>query len=250
MYGGNHGYGGYGSVGQPYGANAQPAYGWGVQPSGSQWQQQQAPPTAVPERYAPQAHDDMMDPAGGGYPHGLPLPTGQAQPPWGSHPHAAAAADDLRAVRDLPPCFQPLFPSFRCARRRRPPPAGGRQRRNAGSCSTHQWRPSCLALPLLLPHTHLPNPCWLRFFNPVQSEAFAAAYGSDVNVVVAAPTGSGKTGVMELALLRMLGKHIDPASGGLRLQAGSSKAVYLAPLRALCQERIKDWAARFGQVRA
>ena len=35
-----------------------------------------------------------------------------------------------------------------------------------------------------------PYPC----FNRVQSESFSVVYESDVNVVVSAPTGSGKTG--------------------------------------------------------
>ncbi len=38
-----------------------------------------------------------------------------------------------------------------------------------------------------------------RYFNPVQSATFNAAFHSDVNMVVSAPTGSGKTG--EAALL-------------------------------------------------
>ncbi|KXZ47537.1 hypothetical protein GPECTOR_34g696 [Gonium pectorale] len=76
-------------------------------------------------------------------------------------------------------------------------------------------------------------------------------------MVVSAPTGSGKTGVMELALLRMLSKHLIPAAGEhggavaggvLRPLRGTCKAVYVAPLRALVQERCKDWQARFGAL--
>eukprot|EP00955_Chlamydomonas_euryale_P105857 365664-Chlamydomonas_euryale.AAC.15 len=64
-------------------------------------------------------------------------------------------------------------------------------------------------------------------------------------MVVSAPTGAGKTGVLELALLRMLSKQLD--RGGLTLQGrrGGAKAVYLAPLRALVQERLGDWRKRF-----
>lgn len=43
-----------------------------------------------------------------------------------------------------------------------------------------------------------------RYFNSVQSAAFPAVFLSNVNVVVSAPTGSGKTGVMELAILRLM----------------------------------------------
>jgi replicative superfamily II helicase len=71
-----------------------------------------------------------------------------------------------------------------------------------------------------------------RYFNLIQSEVFDTAYGSDAPLVVAAPTGSGKTGILELALLRLWGKRLDAT--GQRLddaQRGRGKAVYLAPIR-------------------
>eukprot|EP00877_Chromochloris_zofingiensis_P003071 jgi/Chrzof1/12765/Cz07g06210.t1 len=106
------------------------------------------------------------------------------------------AEDSLKAVKDLPACFRPLFPNF-------------------------------------------------RYFNPVQSEAFDVAYGSDTNMVVSAPTGSGKTGVMELAMLRLLYRHIQ-SDGQLLSPKGRTKIIYLAPIRALVQERVADWGNRFG----
>ena len=115
----------------------------------------------------------------------------------------------------------------------------------------------------------LNNHLWCRYFNAVQSETFPVAYGSDANMVshylwssfqhgagltllacipltpmytacdmhlqvVAAPTGSGKTGILELAILRMLssnmcGEHL------LSHQHGKLKAIYLAPSKALVQ---------------
>lgn len=41
-------------------------------------------------------------------------------------------------------------------------------------------------------------------FNTVQSECFDSAVHSQSNLVVAAPTGCGKTGVLELAIVQML----------------------------------------------
>ncbi len=62
--------------------------------------------------------------------------------------------------------------------------------------------------------------------------------------MVAAPTGSGKTGVMELALLRLMTRHLDPATGALNVKHGIVKALYVAPLRALVQEKHRDWTHR------
>jgi replicative superfamily II helicase len=55
-------------------------------------------------------------------------------------------------------------------------------------------------------------------------------------VVVSAPTGSGKTVLMELALIREWGL------------SNITKAVYLAPTKALCSERAKDWSTKFTQL--
>ncbi|GBF89417.1 ATP-dependent DNA helicase-like protein [Raphidocelis subcapitata] len=86
-----------------------------------------------------------------------------------------------------------------------------------------------------------------RYFNIIQSECFDTVYGSDSAVVVAAPTGSGKTGVMELAMVRLWAQRLD-AAGALVPPMGRCKAVYLAPIRALVQERHADWSARFGAL--
>ena len=43
-----------------------------------------------------------------------------------------------------------------------------------------------------------------KFFNPIQTQVFPALYESDENVLVCAPTGSGKTICAEFALFRIL----------------------------------------------
>lgn len=43
-----------------------------------------------------------------------------------------------------------------------------------------------------------------RSFNPIQTQTFNMLYNLDDNVLVAAPTGSGKTVCAEFALLRMI----------------------------------------------
>lgn len=72
-------------------------------------------------------------------------------------------------------------------------------------------------------------------FNAVQSKCFQAIYKSDDNVVLAAPTGSGKTVVMELAICRLLNTLKDE----------QFKVVYQAPTKSLCSERFRDWSRKF-----
>lgn len=71
-------------------------------------------------------------------------------------------------------------------------------------------------------------------FNPIQTQLFHILYHSDVPVLLGAPTGSGKTTVAELALLRM------------KKQNPKSKCVYIAPLKSLARERLKEWSKRLG----
>jgi len=53
-----------------------------------------------------------------------------------------------------------------------------------------------------------------QHFNAVQSSVLDDVLHSDINVVLAAPTGSGKTGAFELAIIRML--HTQDASAKVR----------------------------------
>lgn len=73
-------------------------------------------------------------------------------------------------------------------------------------------------------------------FNAMQSVVLNDMLNSDRNIVISAPTGAGKTVALDLALIRMLSK---PNHG---------KAVYIAPIKALCAERALDWKERFGSL--
>lgn len=73
-------------------------------------------------------------------------------------------------------------------------------------------------------------------FNAVQSKSFEHAYLTDDNLVVSAPTGSGKTAILELAICKIA--HLRGSE--------SFKIVYLCPLKALCAERANDWRQKFS----
>jgi hypothetical protein len=79
-----------------------------------------------------------------------------------------------------------------------------------------------------------------KSLNTVQSAVMPAVLLGPHNVVVAAPTGCGKTAILELAILRLLMNSTDAKLGG--------KVVYLAPLKALVAERLRDWSSRFEPI--
>ena len=75
-------------------------------------------------------------------------------------------------------------------------------------------------------------------FNAVQSRCYGTVYGTKDNLVVSAPTGSGKTVILELAICQLL----------LNNEGGQYKIVYMAPTKSLCSERQRDWQAKFSPL--
>ncbi|XP_038850519.1 activating signal cointegrator 1 complex subunit 3 [Salvelinus namaycush] len=91
-----------------------------------------------------------------------------------------------------------------------------------------------------LPITALGNPEYeslykFTHFNPIQTQIFHTLYHTDTNVLLGAPTGSGKTIAAELAMFRIFNQY------------PTSKVVYIAPLKALVRERIEDWKIRIEE---
>ncbi|KAM3873609.1 activating signal cointegrator 1 complex subunit 3 [Diretmus argenteus] len=72
-------------------------------------------------------------------------------------------------------------------------------------------------------------------FNPIQTQIFHTLYHTDTNILLGAPTGSGKTIAAEMAMFRVFNQY------------PTSKVVYIAPLKALVRERIEDWKVRIEQ---
>jgi activating signal cointegrator complex subunit 3 len=72
-------------------------------------------------------------------------------------------------------------------------------------------------------------------FNPVQTQVFHVCYHTEHNVLLGAPTGSGKTVAAELCMLKVF------------RDTPKLKVVYIAPLKALVRERMADWGERFGK---
>ncbi|CAA0836045.1 U5 small nuclear ribonucleoprotein helicase [Striga hermonthica] len=88
-----------------------------------------------------------------------------------------------------------------------------------------------------LPKTALGNEIYealykFTHFNPIQTQAFHVLYHTDQNVLLGAPTGSGKTISAELAMLHLFNTQPD------------MKVIYIAPLKALVRERMNDWRKR------
>ncbi|KAF8499942.1 P-loop containing nucleoside triphosphate hydrolase protein, partial [Gautieria morchelliformis] len=75
-------------------------------------------------------------------------------------------------------------------------------------------------------------------FNAIQSQCYDIMMNTPGNTVISAPTGSGKTVLFELALIRML----------MGRNSHDIKCVYMAPTKALCSERYRDWSAKLDPI--
>ncbi|KAK5939534.1 Pre-mRNA-splicing helicase BRR2 [Knufia obscura] len=78
--------------------------------------------------------------------------------------------------------------------------------------------------------------------NRIQSRCYPTAFHDDGNMLVCAPTGSGKTNVAMLTMLREIGKHRKPETGEIMLD--DFKIIYIAPLKALVQEQVGNFGKR------
>ena len=63
-----------------------------------------------------------------------------------------------------------------------------------------------------------------QFFNPIQTQVFNMLYNGDENMLIGAPTGSGKTLCAELAIMRLFNEMPE------------GRCVYVTPLQQLAEE--------------
>ncbi|KAJ2029066.1 ATP-dependent DNA helicase MER3 [Coemansia sp. S610] len=93
----------------------------------------------------------------------------------------------------------------------------------------------------LVPISALPSEFTVAYsfshLNRLQSACFADLFFSDVNLVISAPTASGKTMLMEIAMCRLF-RDVTSRDG--------RKALYLAPLKSLCAEKTAEWTSRYS----
>ncbi|GAB1519636.1 ATP-dependent DNA helicase MER3 [Rhizoctonia solani] len=79
-------------------------------------------------------------------------------------------------------------------------------------------------------------------FNAMHSEAYHwQAVNTESNMVISAPTGAGKTVLFELSIIRLLQSQSN-------VTQTTYKCVYMAPTKAICSERSRDWSAKFSHL--
>ena len=87
--------------------------------------------------------------------------------------------------------------------------------------------------------------CKFQEFNHLQSEMSNVIANSDDNVIVSSPTGSGKTALFEMAMCRLFASNV---ASGNKVASKAKKIVYIAPNKALCEERQGDWSKRLMEI--
>jgi pre-mRNA-splicing helicase BRR2 len=78
------------------------------------------------------------------------------------------------------------------------------------------------------------NAAHQQIFNPIQTQTFSSLFETDQNVLISAPSGSGRNICAEFALLRLFKQDPD------------ARAVYIAPHVETTRQRYDEWEVKFG----
>jgi len=76
-------------------------------------------------------------------------------------------------------------------------------------------------------------------------------FHSNDNFLISSPTGSGKSTIFDIAMARMFVNDLQsqpPQQRHVPLVSKHRKMVYVAPSKALCEERFADWSQRFSEA--
>ena len=87
----------------------------------------------------------------------------------------------------------------------------------------------------------LQNPAFVKLFpfsdfNPIQTQTFHELYKTDRNILICAPSGSGKLALADLAILRAIQFDLK------------GKYVYVAPLADVADETFAKWKRRYSTL--
>nr|CCA21330.1 PREDICTED: similar to activating signal cointegrator 1 complex subunit 3 putative [Albugo laibachii Nc14] len=91
----------------------------------------------------------------------------------------------------------------------------------------------------------------IKQMNRLQSKLYKAAYTTNQNLLVCAPTGAGKTNVAMLTILHEVKSQLSQAQRGMKEPLPSRwmmKIVYVAPMKALAQEVVRKFAQRLKDL--
>ena len=85
-------------------------------------------------------------------------------------------------------------------------------------------------------------------FNLIQSNCLDLFLESDDNIIISAPTGSGKTVLFELAIAKILFNITSKSDNRNEINSfhKNYKIIYLAPIKTLCQQKYKEWNEKFS----
>ena len=90
---------------------------------------------------------------------------------------------------------------------------------------------------------------YTKALNQIQTIVYPVAFKQSRSMIIAAPTGAGKTNVALLTILRELSQHLDPESEGpWDLSEKRFQVVYIAPLKALAAEIVDKFTKALGYL--